>query len=871
MKKFTAFVWSLLACVAAFAAGAPENPQADPKAVVTSGNARFTVLTPQLLRMEWSADSVFEDNKTLTFVNRNLPVPHFKVKKSKNGVTITTDSLELTYRNTGRPFDKENLQARFRMNGKWVKWNPEMTDSLNLKGTTRTLDGCNGKKMGREPMEDGLLSRSGWSVVDDSQRHLLVPHSSHWGEWVQTRPEGERRDLYLFAYGHNYLDALADYAKVAGAAPMPPLYTLGYWWSRYWQYSDNELVDLVNKLKAFDIPLDVLIVDMDWHDTWGMRTKNSELDEFGQRKGWTGYTWQKELFPNPQNFLKWVHSKDLKVALNLHPASGIQPYEECFGRFAKAYNWPDSSAVPFHIDEPEWADAYFGAVLEPMERDGIDFWWLDWQQWRESKYTPGLSNTFWLNKTFFDHAANRESGERPFIYHRWGGLGSHRYPLGFSGDTYINWDVLGFLPWFTSTASNVNYGYWGHDIGGHYFGGKVKHVTDPELYLRWLQYGVFTPIFKTHSTKDKDIVRYIWAFPDHVFRMRDAIRLRYALVPYIYNAARQNFDTGVAMTRPMYYYYPETEIAYNVPQQFFFGDDIIATAVATPVDSLTGLAPRSMWFPAGQWYDFSTGRLFDGDSEHTLYYTLDENPFYVRAGAIIPMNPDRVSNLQNTQKELVLTFIPGADGKLTHYQDDGTSTAYETANATTEISKTTSGNKVEVKIGARRGSYAGAPDAMAYELRFPATFPPVKVVVDGKEYPYARFATPGTWTYDPYSLQPVIYTTALPTGRDVAIEMVLPEGDQATLYGKKGLFGRLNGLTPLYKEEQGRNGENQGMLPVEYLKVSQCPSFLLEDPQNFEKYLTDFDNNRASFLENLDGVPFCGDDFKRTLRAQLNY
>ena len=421
MKRFLALL-TALACTLSPAIA--DNPKADAKAVVTSGNARFTVLTPQLIRMEWSADGQFEDRATLTFVNRETPVPEFKVRESKSKLTITTPALTLTYLKNGK-FSDKNLKAVFTLNGKEVVWTPGMENPQNLLGTTRTLDGADGSKL-KEPMEQGILSRAGWSLIDDSQRHVLTPDGSEWEEWVEARPEGDRQDLYLFAYGHDYKQALADYALVAGRAPMPPKYTLGYWWSRYWQYSDNEFVDLVNKLKSMDVPIDVLIVDMDWHETWGLRKSNSPKDEYGQRIGWTGYTWQKELFPSPANFLKWTENEELKVALNLHPASGIQPYEAVYDDFTKEYGWSEKGkSVPFKIDERKWADAYFKTVLEPMERDGVDFWWLDWQQWKESKYTPGLSNTFWLNHTFFNHAERQNPGLRPFIYHRWGGLGSH--------------------------------------------------------------------------------------------------------------------------------------------------------------------------------------------------------------------------------------------------------------------------------------------------------------------------------------------------------------------------------------------------------------------------------------------------------------
>ena len=867
MKRFLVLL-TALACTLSPAIA--DNPKADAKAVVTSGNARFTVLTPQLIRMEWSADGQFEDRATLTFVNRETPVPEFKVRESRSKLTITTPALTLTYLKNGK-FSDKNLKAVFTLNGKEVVWTPGMENPQNLLGTTRTLDGADGSKL-KEPMEQGILSRAGWSLIDDSQRHVLPPDGSEWEEWIEARPEGDRQDLYLFAYGHDYKQALADYALVAGRAPMPPKYTLGYWWSRYWQYSDNEFVDLVNKLKSMDVPIDVLIVDMDWHETWGLRKSNSPKDEYGQRIGWTGYTWQKELFPSPANFLKWTENEELKVALNLHPASGIQPYEAVYDDFTKEYGWSEKGkSVPFKIDERKWAEAYFKTVLEPMERDGVDFWWLDWQQWKESKYTPGLSNTFWLNHTFFNHAERQNPGLRPFIYHRWGGLGSHRYPLAFSGDTYATWPMLAYLPYFTATASNVNYGWWGHDIGGHMFH-KTQKATDPELYTRWLQYGVFTPIFKTHSTKDPRIERCIWCFPDHMFLMRDAIRLRYTLAPYIYNAARENYDTGVGMCRPMYYDYPESDKAYETSEQFMFGNDILATTITQPVDSITGLAPRTIWFPEGAWFDCATGSMYEGGRTEELHYTLAENPHYAKAGSIIPMNPATVKNLQQPCDTLVLTFIPGGDGQLRHYEDDGMSQQYKTNYAVTTVSKKQEGNTVRVRISPREGSFAGASDSRSYELRFPAVFPPKSVKVNGKELAYSRFPKAGEWTYDGYTLAPVIYTGTTACDAPVEIELAFDDyatAHQADLYGMSGVFKRCLDLTVEFKTEQGAHSEPYLMLPEEYLRVSQCPNFILEEPFRIAEFIGAYAKNKAALFEKTDSMTIIGDNFKQRLKAVI--
>ncbi len=863
----------ILCCISLASMAATEkvnDPKADDAAVVVAGNARFTVLTPQMIRMEWSEDGVFEDRATLTFVNRKLDVPQFKVKRSSGKVTIKTSAVTVTYKITGR-FTDDNLKAEFKMGDKKVLWMPSFEDTLNLMGTTRTLDKCDGNKLGREPMEKGLLSRSGWAVVDDSRRHILTPVESHWKEWVECRPEGDRQDLYLFAYGHDYKQALADYSKVAGRSPMPPKYTFGYWWSRYWQYSDNEFRDLVANIRSVGIPIDVLIVDMDWHETWGLRKKNSPKDEYGQRIGWTGYTWQKELFPSPKNFLDWTEREELKVALNLHPASGIQPYESVYESFTKDYGWNEpGKPVPFHMDEQKWADSYIKTVLAPMEDMGVDFWWLDWQQWMISKFTPELSNTFWLNHTFFTHAQERDPSIRPFIYHRWGGLGSHRYQLAFSGDTYATWQTLAFLPWFTSTASNVNYGYWGHDIGGHMFHSNVKE-TDPELYTRWLQYGVFTPIFKTHSTKDQKIVRYPWAFPDHVFHMRDAIRLRYDLVPYIYNASRENYDTGVAMCRPMYYDYPELDKAYSSPEQFMFGNDILATAVVQPVDKVTGLAKRSIWFPEGAWYDFATGAMYEGDACKELQYTIAENPWFAKAGSIIPMNPSDIDNLQKDCGKLVLTFVPGGDGELRLYEDDGLSQDYMNGGAWTNVEKKTEGNVVKICVAAREGTYAGALESRAFELRLPAMYPPVSVKVNGEEVSYMRFAEGTCWTYDAYTLAPVIYVAQQSCASDLEVELVFDEyamTDQKQLYGLSGVFKRAVALTGEFKFEQGKS-DSYLMLPVEYLKVAQCPNFILEDPFKIAEFIEEYKANKSAFYEMVEQMTMIGDEFKEKLKSQM--
>lgn len=843
------------------------DPYASEKAVVVAGNARFTVLTSQLIRMEWSEDGVFEDRASLTFINRNLPVPEFKVRKNGKKVTVKTADVTLTYVDGCGPFSESNLKVEFLTAGKKTVWTPGMDDSANLMGTTRTLDNVDGRlHTTKDPLEKGLLSRDGWAIVDDSKNYLMDETG-----WVTARPGEENYlDWYIFAYGHEYRRALADYSKVSGPAPLPPRYTFGYWYSRYWQYSDSELRDIIERFRSIDIPVDVLIIDMDWHETWGL-DKDPELDEYGQRIGWTGYTWQKELFPAPEQMFEWADNAGLKTALNLHPASGIQPYEECYDRFCKEYGWDQpGKSVPFKIDEKKWADAYYKAVLRPIEDQGNTFWWLDWQQWKESKYNPGLSNTFWLNHVFYNYAKDNYPGLRPFLYHRWGGLGSHRYPIGFSGDTIITWESLEYQPEFTATSANVNYGYWGHDLGGHMFHGH-KGVENAERYTRWLQYGVFSPFYKIHPTKHPDCKRYPWLFPETMFQMIEAFHLRYALIPYIYNAARKNFDTGVAMCYPMYYDYPEAEEAYQYRRQFMFGNDILATCIAVPGDEITGIATIDMWFPEGHdWFDMALGTMYKGGQVRNIGYSIDDNPWYVKAGSILPMNPAHVRTTQVPCDTLVLTAIPGADGQLSYYEDDGLSRDYVTEYAITKVTQERTENNVVITVAPREGQYAGMKDTRSYELRFMNTRTPEKVLVNGVELPYARYAKSGQWTYDAYNLAPIVYLKDIPVNEALVVELILPQGHtDEELYGLKGVFSRCRHISEPYKNEQGLR-DRRIMLPIEYLKVSQCPNFIMADPQNVFKYVEDLKTNLPKYEQYLEGdTPLISDEFKARLKAHV--
>ncbi len=701
-------------------------PVAAEDAVVTVCHARFTVLTSRLIRMEYSPTDQFEDHASQAFWYRQQPVPDFEIKHAEEVVEIITRHLHLRYVIQEQGFTPETLQVTLQeLDETWRYGDP---DVANLGGTRRTLDGADGAI----PLEPGLISRAGWVVVDDSQTLVFNDAS-----WLEQRQHPDNLDLYFFGYGDDYQGELEDYSTVTGAVPLIPRWVLGNWWSRYWAYTQDELKALMTEFREHEVPLSVCIVDMDWHLT---ETGNAS-------SGWTGYTWNRELFPDPEGFINWLHAQGLKTALNLHPASGVYPHEEVYPIIAEALEVdPDSEApVPFAIADPKFARAYFELLHHPLEAQGIDFWWVDWQQGSRSDL-KGLDPLWWLNHLHF-HDLGRDGVTRPFIFSRWGGLGNHRYPIGFSGDSVVSWDSLAFQPYFTSTAANVGYGWWSHDIGGHMGG-----VEDPELYTRWVQFGVFSPIMRLHSTKNPYHERRPWGYNTEVLQItRDMLQLRHALIPYIYTMAWRNTQEHRPLVQPMYHEHPEEDAAYYCPQQYYFGSELIVAPFTAPRDSDTRLSRQVVWLPEGDWFlgnGFATslpsGETEKGNSKnvtgrwshytggrwHTLYGTLDEIPVFAKAGAIVPLGPKVAWGGIENPDHLTVHIFPGADNTFKLYEDDGETTAYQEGHyALTTFSQAWAADRLEFGIAPVEGDPQVVAQVRTYTLVFHSITQPDQVQV----------------------------------------------------------------------------------------------------------------------------------------------
>lgn len=740
---------------------------------VVEGDVRFTVITPHCIRIEHAPGGRFIDARSLFAVERNALLKDFSLEKTNDGVTIDTGAIRLVYKPDGQPPGSSNLSAEIRKGDGTVTWTPGAPNPGNLGGTIRTLD------MVRGPVDlgQGLLSRDGWYLLDDSRTPLFTD------TWVESRPVDAGTDWYLFGYGDDYKAALRSLITIGGRAPLPRRYALGIWFSRYWPFTSEEYRGIVREYHDNQFPLDIIVMDMDWH-----------------REGWTGWSWNKELIPDPKGLLRWFHEQGLHVTLNLHPADGVGPHEDRYADFMRALGRNPSSGetAPFDAGSQEYVAAWEKEVLRPLQQDGVDFWWLDWQQYPFTRSIPDLTNLFWLNKILFDSTA--VNGARGLSFSRWAGWGDHRHVIQFSGDADTGWPMLEFEVPFTSTAGNVGCFYWSHDIGGH------QGPRNDESYVRWTQFGALSTALRSHSTRDEHLDRRPWLHPKWAAdSMRHAFHLRAQILPYVYSSAWQTYRTGVSLNRPLYLEYPDLEPAYVNGQEFLFGDNLLAAPITMPGVGPGRVGRQIVWFPPdASWYHFFTGERFDGDQTRIVSADIDEFPLYARGGVPIPLQPYSERPATAALNVLRVRCYPGAEGvegMSTLYEDDGKSSEYlDGKSATTRLSYSRKGDRVTVQIDPTEGDYAGQPAQRSYEIELPNTIAATDVTVNGQ---------PAKAAYSDSLGMNRISVPATSIRTPVVVEATAPEMDAAK-FSRAAQSRRARGIV----------GTEAGSKPLEALLAS---------------------------------------------------
>eukprot|EP00039_Didymoeca_costata_P004017 m.70990 g.70990 ORF g.70990 m.70990 type:complete len:948 (+) comp12190_c0_seq1:86-2929(+) len=713
--------------------------------------------------------------------------------KEGSGVTIGSKSPIVPPRpsNSTDYFVKHKLQARSVGNlttGESWSWHAGQSDSENLKGTLKPtpsadLAGCcsnpdvsKGLYDPKYFLEDGILSRSGFAVVDDSESPLvdIDDNQTLLDAWISDVPRVQgSADIYFFGCGIQYRECMQEFTGIAGPIALPPLSGLGVWWSRHWgdESGNKAMVDdvgifsqkvvteqVVNGYKDHNLPLHVLVLDMEWHEMMQPPTCTS----FKGKAEWGGYTWNTSLF-DPQDFLNQLHqahgnnSLGIKLSLNYHPDSGIDVCQANYTNMAKVLGIdPNSNSTISDLDiisnnfNQTYVDAYFTYMIETTL---VDIAWTD---------TPQA--TTWTNWLYVLYPAKRKN-KRTINFSRYGGIGDHRKPTGFSGDTLRKWDTLAYEVWMTPRASNVGFGWWSHDIGG-FSGGPIDsswHTETPELFLRWLQFAVYSPIMRTHcrycdqriwTWSKYDTTEVVW-----YDAMSKTMYQRNALVPYIYtHAALNTYMKGESLLTPMYYddNLAHLDAAYGVKQQqqYFFGRDFIVSPITQAVSNISKSSSISwsLWLPPNNdtiYYDWNTMEALEvgSDGFFTRNYTMYETPVAVRGGSVIPTR-----NMDSAYKvvadPLVWMLVPGAaEGSGSVYEDDGETRDFENGlHSLTTLRFVQSSAGFHVNISSPNGTFFGAPKTRGHYVTFLGVKSnPKSVLCDGQTLLPSGGKAPGYW------------------------------------------------------------------------------------------------------------------------------
>jgi alpha-glucosidase (family GH31 glycosyl hydrolase) len=723
------FWWNVNICAQVNRAGGMESHA--PISLIR-GQARFQVLAPNLIRMEFSPAKRFIDAPSVSVVKRDWPPVPFQNREVNGWLEIDTGGMAVRYRLGSGPFKTDNLQVRWRDDQGEHDWKPGDKDDKNLGGVPgdiaeRVVPG----------KETGPLSRNGYYWLDDSVTAIWDTVS----QWVKPRPEKNSQDWYFFVYGHDFKGMLGELAQLVGPIPMVPRYVLGTWFGSRAAYSADEWKMIANRFREESIPLDVLVLD----------------SLSASKVVWSGYNWDYEQMPNPKEFFNWMSQRGLHVTLNEHYGPITRENFSEFETVRQLMGLPEETKeIPHNLADKKYAEVFMDLMHKPALDAGLAFWWQDGNADADM---AGLDSTLWTRHIEYE-GSERITRKRAFVFSRLGtppwreypsavhppSWGVHRYGTFFTGDLAPYWSTLDLLIPFDVQAANMLVGYVNNLMAGVF-----QETVDPEIYQRWMQFSSFSPIYWPHGMWG---LRLPWEYgPQGVEAAHKFFELRYRLLPYLYTYSRLAHDTGISLVRGMYLDYPLQERAYSYRHQYLFGQELLVAPISEPGYGKPVL--KDIYLPAGDdWFDYFTGKIYKGGQVVNYACPLDRMPLFVRAGSILPMAPNMDYSEQRPVDPLTVDVYAGKEASFQLYEDDGTSLDFRTgASAWTPLSYIpNAGGSHKIEIGPGKGQYTGQVTSRRYEVRVHGLLKPdaVKVNGQGLEERQAKEcgAGCGGWTWD---------------------------------------------------------------------------------------------------------------------------
>lgn len=584
---------------------------------------------------------------------------------------------------------------------------------------------------------------------------------------------------YYFMYGGSADGVIAQVRALTGEVPMMPLWSYGFMQSKERYKSQEETVGVVKKYRELGIPLDCIIQDWQY---------------WGHNYLWNAMDFRNPSFDNPKAMIDSIHGMNARMMISIWSSFGpaTKPYRtlDKEGLLFNMETWPQSGIEgwPPNMEypsgvrvydcyNPKARDIYWDYLNKGIFKLGMDGWWMDSTEpdhfnWQESDFNRqtylgsyrSVRNAYPLMTVggVYDHQRAETSDKRVIILTRSGFLGQQRYASNvWSGDVQSSWDMFRKQITAGLNFSLTGMPHWNSDLGGFFAGsyntnGNTSATKNPmyqELYVRWLQFGVFCPMMRSHGADTpREFFWYGKAGEPVYDAMVDAVKLRYSLLPYIYSTAWEVSHRQSTFMRALYMDFLNDKNTWKIGNEYMFGKAFLVAPVLhaqyTPEQKQNILKENEGWnkttnnqvnlslnvdftqskemevyLPSGnKWYNYWTNENFDGGQKLKIKTSLDRIPLFVRAGSIIPIGPDVQYTNEKKWDNLIINVYPGADGTFTLYEDEGDNYNYESG-AYTEILMKWNDTKRILTIDARKGEYNGMLTKRNFTIR----------TADGKE------------------------------------------------------------------------------------------------------------------------------------------
>ena len=663
------------------------------KDTVFKGNKyRITVLTERLIRLEYSEDGVFEDRPTIFAQNRNFPKPEFNISESGNILKIVTKYFELEYKkeknfNGGKITPLSNLKVLLYNTDKvWYYNHPEARRFM-------TTVAVNKNKLIKEK---GLYSLDGFVSIDDSKTDVILEN----GE-LQTR-NYNGIDVYLFMYNRDYYYCLSDYFKLTGKPTLLPRYAFGNWYSKNEFFDKERILKTCELFEKHNVPISVLSLNK-----------------------WSNKMDLNELYENPKEIIQELFKKNIRLGLNLNDTKSFDG--NLYTNLAKYLQLDKNGNIPFDIKNPKTVDAYLKLLIHPLIFSGIDSFFLN--NAISNDRLIGLKHFLYNDQKIIDN-------KRPLFISP-NSKADHKYGITYSGVSKVSWDSLRNMTEFNISSFNKGMSYWLHDIGG-----TIDGIEDNELFTRFVQLGVFSPLLSLSSDGGKYYKREPWNWGIKTSMITTTyLNLRYKLIPYIYTENYKYYKFGKPIIEPIYYRYPVLYDDSLYRDEYYFGSQIFVSPITEKKDYIMNRVIHKLYMPHGTWYDYFTGKKYRGNKRYTTFYKDEDYPVFVKEGSIIPLANNKFNDV-SLPTELEILIFPGENNTYSIYEDDGKTLNYESGNyIITNIELLSKKNSYNLTILPVEGKVGILPKTRDYKIRFRNTRAASRILsyvqgtpVDNKSY-----------------------------------------------------------------------------------------------------------------------------------------